>query len=95
MQKKFFQTVQERYSQIDGIYEVKVWTSVSIINALFWATKLDIVKETWKDLINTNVLRDIYVHSNMANDILTRLEIPFKQTFRSHIHLFRDVWVAA
>jgi hypothetical protein len=35
MQKKFFQTVQEKYAEIDGIYEVRVGTSVSIINALF------------------------------------------------------------
>jgi hypothetical protein len=62
---------------------------------LFWAKKLDIVAQSGEQLTNTNVIRDIYVHRWMANDILQRLEIPFTKTFRANIHLFRDVWVAA
>lgn len=87
MQKNFFEQVWEDYGDIDAIYEVKVGTTVSVINALFWGESLWIAAhQEYKNLLrNSPYLRDIYFHAKIAPSFFEHLKLPIKNILKQSI----------
>lgn len=93
MQKSFFSSVQKDFDTIDAIYEVKIGTSVSVINALFWWVSLNITQspENRELLTHTNFRREIYAHPNIADVFFQHLQQPIKQILRQNREAFRNI----